>query len=169
METDDYEGKLIDINIALEYNVWKHLGVGIGYNTVRIDISADGDDLLGDNLSGGVEFDYGGLQLYGKIYFWRVVQRVNSVFDVIKRLTMKNERHLMRRIFLLLSLSLFVLAIGCSHRLQHPTKPRSEWANDHAECEKEARGYIRSSPDAYGVVDEMNMIKGCMKRKGWHR
>jgi hypothetical protein len=69
VELDDYKGKLIDINIALEYNVWKHLGLGIGYNTVRIDISADGDDLLGGNLLGGVEFDYSGLQLYGKIYF----------------------------------------------------------------------------------------------------
>lgn len=82
---------------------------------------------------------------------------------------MKNEGHLMRRIFLLLSLSLFTLAIGCSHRFQHPTKPRSEMANDHAECEKEIRKYIRSSPDAYDVLDEMNMIKRCMKEKGWHR
>jgi hypothetical protein len=75
----------------------------------------------------------------------------------------------MTRLFLLLSLSLFVVAISCSHRLQHPTKPRSEWASDHAECEQEVREFIRSSPDAYGVVDEMNMIKRCMKRKGWHR
>jgi hypothetical protein len=84
-------------------------------------------------------------------------------------LTMKNDRHLMRRIFLLLSLSLFLLAMGCSHKLQHPTKPRSEWANDHAECEKEVREFIRFSPDAYDVLDEMNMIKRCMKEKGWHR
>ena len=107
--------------------------------------------------------------ILGRICFYGVIQRVKSVVDVIRRLAVKNEGHLMRRIFLLLSLSLFVLAIGCSHSLQHPTKPRSEWANDHAECEKETREYIRSSPDAYGVVDEMNMIKGCMKRKGWHR
>jgi hypothetical protein len=82
---------------------------------------------------------------------------------------MEHEGYLMKKVFLLWGVLLFVLAIGCSHRLQHPTKPRSAWAADHAECEKETREFIRSSPDAYSVVDEMNMIKGCMKRKGWHR
>ena len=69
IEYGGYSGRLVDINIALEYNAWKHLGFGIGYDSVRIDIDADGDDLLGDNLLGSVEFDYSGLQLYGKIYF----------------------------------------------------------------------------------------------------
>jgi hypothetical protein len=75
----------------------------------------------------------------------------------------------MKKILVLLSISLFLLEMGCSHKLKHPTKPRSEWASDHAECEKETREYIRSSPDTYSVVDEMNMIKRCMKEKGWHR
>ncbi len=71
-------------------------------------------------------------------------------------------------IFLLLMVFL-VSVTGCSHKLQHPTKPRSEWGQDHAECEKEIRAFIRESPDAYGHIDEHKMIQRCMKDKGWHR
>jgi hypothetical protein len=75
----------------------------------------------------------------------------------------------MKGIFFFLTLSFFLFAMGCSHKLQHPTKPRSEWANDNAECEKEVREHIRSAPDVYDALDEMKMIKRCMKEKGWHR
>lgn len=75
----------------------------------------------------------------------------------------------MIRALYVLSLIFLLFLSGCSGRWQHPTKPRSEWANDHALCEKEVREYIRSSPEAYDVLDEMNMIKRCMKEKGWHR
>ncbi len=75
----------------------------------------------------------------------------------------------MKSAMFLLGLFFFINVTGCSHRLQHPTKPRSEWSKDHAECEKESRGFIRESPDAYDFMDEHKMIERCMKEKGWHR
>jgi len=60
---------LTDINLALEYNVWKHVGLGLGYNIMRLDIEAEGKDFPEIDLTGNIEFTYGGIQLYAKIYF----------------------------------------------------------------------------------------------------
>jgi hypothetical protein len=73
-------------------------------------------------------------------------------------------------------LALFVS--GCVTGTYHPTKPRSEWAKDHRECEREVRDIIRDDPDMYDVgfdrgyeisyrTEEQRMIKMCMQRKGW--
>jgi len=51
--------------------------------------------------------------------------------------------------------------------MQHPTKDSSEWAADHAECEKIVRESIRESPDAYDIKDEVILIRKCMQQKGW--
>jgi hypothetical protein len=60
---------LTDINLALEYNAWKHVGLGLGYNTMRLNIEADGKDYPEIDLIGNFEFNYGGVQLYAKVYF----------------------------------------------------------------------------------------------------
>ena len=68
--------------------------------------------------------------------------------------------------------------VGCATGTYHPTKPRSEWGNDHKDCERKARGIAREEPDLYGEdidqdfvtnyrTEEQSMIKECMRRKGW--
>ncbi len=61
---DQFGGELKDLNIALEYNFWKHAGVGIGYNVVVADIVADDDRFLQ-----GFELAYSSFFLFGKVYF----------------------------------------------------------------------------------------------------
>jgi hypothetical protein len=75
----------------------------------------------------------------------------------------------MRKTFYLLILAIYILAIGCSGKWQHPTKPQSEWGKDNFECERMVRESIHESrtTDSYG--HEIVLIKNCMKRKGWHR
>ncbi len=58
----DYEGQLVDFNVAVEWDFWKYAGVGVGYNYVQMDLDYDGSD---DFLS-GINLSYGGVLLFGK-------------------------------------------------------------------------------------------------------
>ena len=64
--------------------------------------------------------------------------------------------------------TLFLLA-ACTHQPYHPTKTDREWTIDHQACEKSVRAEIRDgdAPYTYDAMDEMSMIKACMKAKGW--
>ncbi len=75
----------------------------------------------------------------------------------------------MKKTLWLLSLVVLLLVTGCSGKWHHPTKPRSAWSPDHAECERIVRESIREAPDAYGVHNEITLIRKCMKKKGWKR
>ena len=71
-------------------------------------------------------------------------------------------------IFLSAVVLLLPLFIGaCTHKPAHPVKSDRQWAEDHKACEKWAREIIRDEPDSYDNLDEMKMIKSCMKQKGW--
>jgi hypothetical protein len=67
LKIGDYTGSVIDLNMKLEYNLFKHLGLGVGYNFLGVKIEND-DSTLAD-FAGNLELDYSGLQLYGKLYF----------------------------------------------------------------------------------------------------
>ena len=69
LEIDTFRGLLTDINLALEYNVWKRVGLGLGYNTLRLDIEAEAEDYPQIDLKGNIAFTYGGILFYGKLYF----------------------------------------------------------------------------------------------------
>jgi hypothetical protein len=69
LEYDSFRGLLTDVNLALEYNVWKHVGFGIGYNSLHVEIESDGEDYPTIDFNGKVEYDYSGFQVYAKIYF----------------------------------------------------------------------------------------------------
>jgi len=61
----DYEGQLVDLNVALEWNALKHLGLGVGYNYALMDIKYSGsDDFLEE-----INMSYGGVLLFAKLYF----------------------------------------------------------------------------------------------------
>lgn len=64
-----YSGSIIDADISLEYNLLKYVGLGIGYNFIKVNINADDEEFIGSDFLGRLRFDYGGLKAYLKIYF----------------------------------------------------------------------------------------------------
>ncbi len=86
----------------------------------------------------------------------------------------------MNKLAATLMLATMLILAGCATGTYHPTKPRSEWANDHKDCERRVRDIVREDPDIYdGDMDmgrdfvvnhrseEQRMVKECMRRKGW--
>ncbi len=69
LEYGDFKGRIVDTSLAFEYNAWKHVGFGIGYNAFLLRIEAQGEDYPQIDFKGSIEFDYAGIMLYGKIYY----------------------------------------------------------------------------------------------------
>ncbi len=65
----DFEGSIISALLAIEYNFWKNVGFGLGYNDFRVHVEAQGSDYPGISFKGAIDFQYRGLQLYTKISF----------------------------------------------------------------------------------------------------
>ena len=67
---DDYEGLLSDVQIAAEYKAWKHVGFGLGFDTMHLNVDAESDTSVpGVDAAGSFSFDYAGIYAYTKIYF----------------------------------------------------------------------------------------------------
>jgi hypothetical protein len=47
---------------AVEYNPWKHVGMGLGFDLLGVRVEAEGEDWPGIDLNGKVEFIYTGFQ-----------------------------------------------------------------------------------------------------------
>jgi len=61
-------GSIVDLNLALEYNVFANFGVGIGYNFLFFNVDSEDDDsLLG--FEGEIDYDLDGIFMYGKLFF----------------------------------------------------------------------------------------------------
>ena len=69
LEISNFKGSILGGGITLEYNVWKHVGFGLGYDHFRLWIEAEDDDYPGTDFIGNIEFEYAGLLLYTKIYW----------------------------------------------------------------------------------------------------
>ena len=69
LEIGEFAGSILDANVAIEYLPWKHLGFGLGFDSLNVKAEADGDDYPGIDFKGEVNFHYTGLQLYAKLYF----------------------------------------------------------------------------------------------------
>lgn len=65
----NFEGSLIYAKSAIEYNAWKHFGIGLGYESFRARLEADGEDYPNIDFTGEVDFNYLGLQLYLRYFF----------------------------------------------------------------------------------------------------
>jgi len=65
---DDFKGFLTENHFAIEYLHTKNFGMGIGYDMFRLRIESNGEDYPYIDLKGNVEFEYGAVMLYGKIY-----------------------------------------------------------------------------------------------------
>jgi hypothetical protein len=69
LKYESFKGHLFDLNLALEYRIWKHVGLGLGYETTRIEISAGNDDDEPLDLEGKLDFRYNGVLFYAAYYF----------------------------------------------------------------------------------------------------
>jgi len=69
LEIGDFKGSISSFTIACEYNAWKNVGFGLGYDVFDLKLEANGSDYPNIDFVGKVEFAYSGLLLYTKIYF----------------------------------------------------------------------------------------------------
>ena len=61
----DYEGYLVDLLVAVEWNALKYLGLGVGYNYVQMNLDYSGsDDFLSE-----IDLNNGGVLAFAKLYF----------------------------------------------------------------------------------------------------
>ena len=68
IDAGDWSGSLVDLNLALEYNLFENFGMGIGYNFLFLNIDSEDDgSLLG--FEGEIDYDLEGIFMYGKYFF----------------------------------------------------------------------------------------------------
>ena len=63
-ESGDYDGSLYDFYAGVDYRLFEHVAVGIGINTVRMDIG-----VTKPNLTGDLDWRYEGGLLFFKFDF----------------------------------------------------------------------------------------------------
>jgi hypothetical protein len=68
LEYDNFTGSILEFRAALEYNPWAHVGMGLGFDALKIKIEANGEDWPSVDFKGNVEFAYTGLQLYLRFF-----------------------------------------------------------------------------------------------------
>lgn len=69
LEYDNFTGRVLEFRAAVEYNPWEHVGIGLGFDTLAVNVEAEGEDWPGIDFKGNVEFNYAGLQLYLRIFY----------------------------------------------------------------------------------------------------
>jgi hypothetical protein len=71
LEISDFKGSLLDVGVALEYRPWKHVGFGLGYSSMAVNVEAESESSKypGANFIGAVDVRFSGLMLYGKFSF----------------------------------------------------------------------------------------------------
>jgi len=70
IQYESFTGTLLNLRSAIEYNPWKHVGFGLGFDALRMGLQADGgEDYPGIDLRGNVQFAYTGIMLYGRVFF----------------------------------------------------------------------------------------------------
>ncbi len=69
LEFSNYKGVLTDFDIRLEYNPWRHIGFGIGFNSYNLNISVTAESNINLDFVGSLESSYAGLLFYGRYYF----------------------------------------------------------------------------------------------------
>ena len=48
LEYEDYDGSLIDLFVGLDYKLFTHTAVGVGFNSVKLDIGVTKQNSAGD-------------------------------------------------------------------------------------------------------------------------
>jgi opacity protein-like surface antigen len=69
LEIGDFKGNISSYSAALEWLTWEHVGFGLGVDSMRVRVKANGSDYPGIDFHGDIKFSYFGAQLYLKAYF----------------------------------------------------------------------------------------------------
>jgi len=71
LETGGIRAGLLDTRVSLEYQAWKHFGIGVGFNLMGVNLKATeaNPDYPGAASLTSIEVHTGGLMLYGKFAF----------------------------------------------------------------------------------------------------
>ena len=70
LKYSDFEGSILAGRVGIEYDFWKNVGIGLGFNNFTVEIDGESDsDYPNINFNGNIDFQYRGLLLYTKIYF----------------------------------------------------------------------------------------------------
>ncbi|NOR86106.1 MAG: hypothetical protein GQ527_00715 [Bacteroidales bacterium] len=66
LSIDDFKGRILDLDIALEHRTFKHFSFGLGFNSNRLVIKAKGKDYPNIDFYGSVEMEYMGVYVFVK-------------------------------------------------------------------------------------------------------
>jgi hypothetical protein len=69
LEIDQFRGSIWEATIGLEYLFWKYFGIGLAFDTFRLNIESDGEDYPGIDFKGTLDFKATGLNLYVKLFY----------------------------------------------------------------------------------------------------
>ncbi len=69
LEYASFKGSIYDTKVALEYNAFKHFGLGLAVENFKVGVESEGEDYPQVDLVGRIQFRYIGALLYMKIYF----------------------------------------------------------------------------------------------------
>ena len=70
IEINDFTGSIFDASAAIEYNAWKHVGLGLSIVFFNANIKAENKDAWpGADFVGDINFELNGLMLYAKFYW----------------------------------------------------------------------------------------------------
>lgn len=63
IEYEKYSGRLTDVEVDLEYRLFRNLAIGVGYNAYQLDLGAEGKRFRGE-----IDYRFNGVLLYGTLY-----------------------------------------------------------------------------------------------------
>lgn len=69
LEYENFTGSVLEFRAAVEYNPWAHVGIGLGFDSLSVNVEADGEDWPEIDLKGEFDFNYAGLQLYLRVFY----------------------------------------------------------------------------------------------------
>ena len=61
---DDYDGRLINFGLGVNYQAFEHVGIGMNYNYVELDVKINKSDWRGN-----IETTYDGIFVYASVYY----------------------------------------------------------------------------------------------------
>jgi hypothetical protein len=66
---DNFEGLMAEVNIGLEWAAFEHVGFGVAYNHMRINLEMEDSNFPAVDFEGRFEFDFSGFMIYTVVYF----------------------------------------------------------------------------------------------------
>jgi hypothetical protein len=69
VKTSNFRGSITDLNVHVEYNPFKHFGIGAGFNSFNFNFSVSKETGKSWNFDGSIYTGFTGFLLYGRYYF----------------------------------------------------------------------------------------------------